>query len=102
MSASIEPTDKPRKRTAWLASTATSVVTAGITFGVWASMTRHDDYALPDSRLLLVGTMLAYLSLLFVAARRTFTMWIAIPLGIVFGLLCVVAIPAALTLSGWQ
>jgi len=69
---------------------------------MWGSPTRYDEYALPDSRLLLGAAMLAYLSLLFVAARGTFTMWIAIPLGIVFGFLCVVAIPATLTLIGWQ
>lgn len=92
----------PTERTAWSASTATSVVTAGATFGVWASVSRHGDVEFPDSRLLLAATLLVYLPLLVIVARKPLTMRIAIPYGIVFGLLCVVAIPAALALIGWQ
>lgn len=102
MSIDIEPTNTPTERTAWFSSTATSVVTTGITFGVWASVSRHGDVELPDSRLLLAATLLVYLPLLFVVVRKRFTLRIAIPYGIAFGLLCVVAIPAALTLIGWQ
>ncbi len=89
-------------RTAWLASTATTVATAGITFGAWASVSRHGDAEFPDSRLLLAAVLLVYVPLLFVVARKRVTISIAVLYGLVFGLLCVVAIPAASTLTGGQ
>lgn len=102
MSTDIEPTNPPTARRAWLASTATSILTAGITFGVWAKVTRHDCHSLPDPRLLCILVLAAYCALLFVMSRRPFTLLIAIPYGAVFGALCVVTIPAVLAIMGWQ